>query len=113
MRKRSRKSKKQETTQLPSKCAWCDKPIAEDAEVFSLGAKAKPEFDLTAVRGTVIELLSGTSHKVLTTIVTTEESEAKTEQGYDFMFMICSKYCGLALREDLAKGMALYNRDRP
>ena len=38
------------------KCGWCGDEIADDTEVFGIGAKAIPGLDLTGLEGKVIDI---------------------------------------------------------
>ena len=109
MRLRKRYKKPKENLP-PSICAWCGKVIPEDTEVWSFGIKARPEIDLADQRGKVIDLTVVSANKIVPAIVVTEDSEAKKEKGYDMVFMLCSQYCALQLKEALDKDMQRYGR---
>lgn len=101
MRLRRRKKK-----QLPrpvsfvTTCAWCGKGIPEDTEVFSIGAKARPGVDLKDQEGSIIPLPLHLVRKIVPAMIPTSDSEAKKD-GYDMVFMVCSRSCGEALRQAL------------
>ena len=97
-RRPKRKANLQES--LINTCAWCGALIPEDTEVFSLGAKLKPDIDLKRDEGTVIHLRLETIDKVVLAIVPTSDSPAKKE-GKAILFMICSDDCGTALGKAL------------
>ncbi len=84
---------------LRQTCAWCGKIIGEDEPVYALGVSCRPGVDVTELRGTFIPfpLLSG---KTIPAMVSTEDSEAKRD-GWDFIFMACSRECAQELRLDL------------
>ena len=75
------------------KCAWCDKKITEDIEVFGFGATIRPDADLSNYEGEAIALPIVTEDRSVPMLVTSEGSEAKRD-GNDVMFMVCSEKCG-------------------
>ncbi|HME44818.1 MAG TPA: hypothetical protein VKF36_17135 [Syntrophorhabdales bacterium] len=83
-------------------CAWCDKRIAQDTEVFSLGAKARKGIDLKRYRGSTIRLQLGHIAKVVSAIIPTPGSPAR-KAGNDVLFMLCSEQCAKQLRRALLK----------
>jgi predicted nucleic acid-binding Zn ribbon protein len=83
-----------------SVCAWCGKRIPEGSEVFSLGAKARPGFDLES-KGNVIELALDEKKKALA-IIPTPDSEAK-KAGWDVSFVLCSEECTWSLKDALQR----------
>jgi hypothetical protein len=83
-----------------STCAWCSKEIPEHTEVFSVGAKAKPEIDLSEEEGSIILLPLDVTGKTVPAMIVNSDSQAKKD-GYDIVFMVCSEDCGRALREAL------------
>ena len=95
MRKRRRKHSVRWEDAV-SVCVWCGKPIPEDSEVFSLGAKARPGVDLEA-EGNVLELTLDATRKALA-IIPTQDSQAKKD-GWDLLFTICSEECAKSLKE--------------
>lgn len=80
---------------VSSMCAWCGKRIAEDSEVFSIGARARPGVDLKR-EGHVLELEVSPTRTIYA-IVPTADSQARMA-GWDLLFVICSEACGIALR---------------
>jgi hypothetical protein len=38
------------------KCAWCGDEIPDDTELFGIGAKARPDLDITELEGKVIDI---------------------------------------------------------
>jgi len=99
MRKRKRKHRASWEDTV-SVCAWCGKPIPEDSEVFSLGAKARPGVDLERA-GNVLELALDAKRKALA-IIPTQDSQAK-KAGWDLLFTLCSEECARALRETVQR----------
>ncbi len=83
-------------------CAWCNKTIPEDSEVFGLGAKVKQGFDIKNKEGKIIRLSLALTNKTVPAIVTTSNSDAKKE-GKDLMFMTCSQGCAGNLKDALQK----------
>ncbi len=92
-------------------CAWCGMELAPDAELFSLGAKVRPEVDLEGPAGTVIPLYVDPGKTILG-IVSGSDSEAK-KQGNDILFVICSESCGKSLRKALQRQVALFDDINP
>lgn len=90
------------------RCAWCGKFIPEDQEIFTLGSKTHPEVDLSAQEGGVILMEVG--EKLVPAIVPTSDSPAK-EAGHDVLIVLCSRKCGLALREVLADVLKMRSPD--
>ena len=83
-------------------CAWCNKRIAQDTEVFSLGAKARKGISLRRYRGSIIRLQLRHEDKVLAAIIPTPDSPAK-KAGNDLLFVLCSEHCAKELRRALVK----------
>ena len=83
-------------------CAWCNKRIPEDCEVFGFGAKIRQGIDLEDQEGKTISLFLALANKTVPAIATTGNSEAK-RKGYDLMFMTCSQACAESLKEALQK----------
>ena len=97
-RRKKRELRRQQNTVLT--CAWCANPIGPDKEVFGFGAKAKPELDLSDSEGTILQLPLDKCRKIIPAMVATSDSQARRE-GNDLVFMICSRECGMALKEAL------------
>jgi hypothetical protein len=91
-----------EDDEMTLTCAWCNKDIEEDTEVFGLGAKARTRMDLGARAGSTIEIPLTYAKRTIPAIVPARKSEAK-KAGNDIMFMICSKKCGELLKKALLK----------
>ena len=90
------------------KCAWCQEKINDDMEVFCLGAKLKPDIDLSEYQSHCIEIELATGKKQACMMVTAKDSQARKE-GNDGMFMVCSEKCGQDLKEGLQKEIELGN----
>lgn len=71
-------------------CAWCNKEILEDVEVFGFGARARPGIDLSGQEGTIIQIPLTLESKTVPAAVVTSGSEAK-KQGYDLAFLTLVK----------------------
>lgn len=82
------------------KCTWCNKEIAEDSEVFSLGARGTPGLTDALKEDTAIRLTLILASRKVTAIIPSIDSQAKME-GNDILFTICSRSCGMALKEAL------------
>lgn len=84
-------------SKMMSICAWCKRYIKDDKPVWSLPCKS--EMDLTKGESHFVDLIL-LSGKTVTAFLCTEDSEAKA-QGYDFVFMCCSKKCARKLKSAL------------
>ncbi|KAA0231835.1 hypothetical protein KJ068_24115 [bacterium] len=85
---------------MPNRCAWCDRVIGPEEEVFGCGAKAMPGIDLSDREGKILPLFLALSRKTVPAIVVPMDSQAKKE-GNDLYFVICSESCGQALKQAL------------
>ena len=88
------------------KCAWCRGNISDEMEVFCVGAKLKPEIDLSGYQSHCIEIGLATEKKQVCMMVTAKDSQAHNE-GNDGMFMVCSEKCGQNLEESLQNEVKL------
>ncbi|RLC73164.1 MAG: hypothetical protein DRJ03_31150 [Chloroflexi bacterium] len=91
---------------LLNTCAWCNKEIPEDVEVFGFGAKSQPGVDFSEQEGTIIQLPLALAGRTVSAIVVTSDSEAKRD-GYDFAFLACSQKCAQSLKEALQREIDL------
>jgi hypothetical protein len=91
-----------------SKCAWCQNSISEDVEVVGVGAKLKPDVDLSEYESHCIQISLVSEEKPIYMMVTAQDSEAKKE-GSDAMFLLCSIECGKKLKHVLAKEVSIGN----
>lgn len=92
-----------ETEILTRHCAWCGNFIPEEGDVFAVGAKLKCPIGFTGVdndTGYVMFVLIG--EKKVPVIATAEGSEARND-GNDWLFIVCSKRCGLELKSALER----------
>ena len=89
-----------------SKCAWCQKQISDDMEVFGLGAKLKPNVDLSEYENHCIEIDLVSEEKPVYMMISAQGSQAKSE-GKDCMFLVCSEECGKKLKDVLEKEISL------
>ncbi len=94
-----------------STCAWCDKQISEDSEVFGLGVKARQGTGLGSYEGEVTPVCLALAKKTVPAIVTTSTSQAKRE-GNDLLFMTCSQECAGLLKEALQNEKDLFDEIR-
>jgi hypothetical protein len=83
-------------------CAWCNKRIPNNAEVFGLGVKVRQEIDLKGQEGTIISLFLDLTKRTVPAIVATSDSEAKRD-GKDLLFMTCSQSCAESLKDAFQK----------
>ncbi|NOY64526.1 MAG: hypothetical protein GXO97_03910 [Nitrospirae bacterium] len=88
-------------------CAWCNKEISEDSEVFGLGARIIKNILSKEMEGKIIPFQLVKTDKTIPAIVTTSDSEAKKD-GYDLLFMTCSKACAESLKKTLNKEKELF-----
>jgi hypothetical protein len=89
-------------------CAWCNKEISEDSEVFGLGARFKKGVAMRNREGKIIPLSLMVTNKIVPAIVTTSNSEAKRDK-IDLMFMTCSQTCGESLKTALEAEKGLFD----
>ena len=85
-----------------SKCPCCHREITEFMDVFGLGAKLKPDVDLSEYQGHCIEINLASEDMSVYMMVTGRGSEAKNE-GKDAMFLVCSEKCVKKLKNILEK----------
>ena len=88
------------------KCAWCQSHISDHMEVLGLGAKLKPDVDLSEYESHCIQLGLVSEEKPLYMMVTAQGSEARND-GNDCMFLVCSDRCGKKLKGVLKKEITL------
>jgi hypothetical protein len=88
------------------RCAWCESHINDTMEVFGLGAKLKPDIDLSEYESHCIEIDLVSKEKSVYTMVTAQGSEARND-GKDCMFLVCSEECGKNLKNILEKEISL------
>ncbi len=80
-----------------SKCAWCRSHINDHMEVLGLGAKLKPDVDLSEYESHCIQIGLVSEEKPVYMMVTAQGSDAKIN-GNDGMFLVCSEGCGKKLK---------------
>jgi DNA-directed RNA polymerase subunit RPC12/RpoP len=83
-------------------CAWCNKEIEKDAEVFGLGARTRKGLRLPGPEGSPIQIPLRHIDRLVPAIIPERKSEAK-KAGNEVLFMICSKKCGELLKKALLK----------
>jgi len=83
-----------------ARCAWCNKEIADDCEVFGIGARLREGVHLEGVEGEVIEVFSVAMNRNIPVAVVSGDSQAKRD-GLDLMFMACTRSCATALKAAL------------
>ncbi len=69
------------------RCAWCMKKIKENDQVFGLSVKFAEGVDYSGSEGRMIHIPLSTRNTSVPMVVTTKESEAKT-QGTDGIFAL-------------------------
>lgn len=94
---------------LEDTCAWCNKRIPKDHEVFGLGIKVREGIDLSDKEGKTISLFLVRKNKTVPANVVTSDSEAKRD-GKDIMFMTCSQSCAESLKAALQKEKDIFGR---
>ena len=87
-------------------CTWCRSKITDQMEVFGIGAKLRPDADLSDFENHCIQIDLVSEARSLYMMVTADGSEAKND-GNDGMFLICSEACGRELKHVLNEEIAL------
>ena len=103
-KRRRRRRPQKKRPPVPDKarvCAWCKNPLPA-REVYGLGARAVPGIELPGPPGTVQTLWINSAQREVYTIIVTEDSPAKQQEGWDFYFALCSEKCGHELKAALA-----------
>jgi hypothetical protein len=85
-----------------SKCAWCQSHINNHVEVLGLGARLKPDVDLSEYESHCIQVGLVSEEKPVYMMVTAQGSEARSN-GNDCMFLVCSEGCCKKLKRVLEK----------
>jgi len=88
------------------KCSWCGKVIPDDSPVFGFGAMKRPGADVSEFEGEAIRIFLVTQDRSVIATVTAADSEAR-QDGYEFMFMVCSEKCGFEMKSVLEDEVAL------
>lgn len=81
-------------------CAWCNRYIAPEDEVYGFGARASQGIDLEDKEGQFVSLMLALENKTIFAMVPPQESPAR-QAGYDLMFITCSQSCAEELKEAL------------
>ena len=101
------------TEEAMGKCSWCGKMIPDDSPVFGFGGKKRPGVDVSEFEGGAIRIFLVTQDRSVIAAVTAADSEAR-QDGYEFMFMVCSEKCGFemkaALEYEATLGDALFQQ---
>jgi len=71
--------------EIARRCAFCNRAVPEDHEVFGFGARARPGADLEQHRGRIIEILVATLDRKIPMVVVGADSAAARE-GCDCYF---------------------------
>lgn len=91
-------------------CAWCNLDIAPDEEVFGFGAKAHPNIELSDKEGEFVSLNFALQDKTIFALVPSNTSSAKAD-GFDLIFLTCSKECAVSLKEALELEKDIFEDD--
>ena len=89
-----------------NKCTWCQSHINDHMEVLGLGAKLKPDVDLSEYESHCIQTGLVSEEKPIYMMVTAQGSQARNN-GNDCMFLVCSEGCGKELKSVLEKEISL------
>ena len=89
-----------------SKCTWCQSHITDHMEVLGLGAKLKPDVDLSEYESHCIQIGLVSEEKSVYMMVAAQGSEARNN-GNDGMFLVCSEGCGKKLKSVLKKEISI------
>src|SRR5215467_6987210 len=107
-KRRTRRPKKKDYGYI---CAWCLTELSEFQEHFGFGAKAPPDVDLSELEGTWIDIQLVSAGRTVQMGVTTRDSPARTQLGYQLFFVACSEDCCKqlqdALKDDIKIGRLL------
>jgi hypothetical protein len=99
-----------QTDRLLHICAWCNKDIQENDEVFGFGAKASHGIDLSDKEGQFVSLNLALLDKTVFALVPSISSTAKTG-GYDLVFITCSEDCAQSLKDALELEKDVFETD--
>ena len=83
-------------------CAWCDREIEKDAEVFGLGARTRGRMGPKDQEGATVRIPLTHVGRTVPAIIPARGSVAR-KAGNNILFMICSKKCGELLKRALLK----------
>ncbi len=83
-------------------CAWCNRVIEKDADVYGLGARTRKGIRPPGREGTRVRIPLSHIDKTVSAIVPRRSQDAKSE-GDDLLFTICSRKCGELLKRALLK----------
>jgi hypothetical protein len=108
------KRKKPKLKKVMTTCCWCGFHIGDNRELFGLGARKRPEIDISKYQGGVMPIRLATIDKTIWSIVPRFDSDA-CKDGKDIMFTLCSEACGEKLRDVLKYetelGKIIYSAD--
>ena len=91
-------------------CAWCNKDIQKDDEVFGFGAEASHGIDLSDKEGEFVSLTLALRDKTVFALVPSSSSNAKSE-GYGLIFINCSEDCAQSLKDALELERDVFDSD--
>lgn len=84
------------------RCAYCDKEIDQDSEVFAVLLTIEEVHDLKDREGEMISVCLEEANRSIPAMVVTEDSDAKKDGG-DIGFMTCSEGCAQTLTATLQR----------
>ena len=84
------------------RCAYCDKEVDQDSEVFGVLLTIGEVHDLKDLEGEMISVYLEEVNRSIPAKVSTEDSDAKKDGG-DIGFMTCSEGCAQSLTTTLQK----------
>ena len=99
-----------QTDRLLHICAWCNRDIQEDEEIFGFGANASQGIDLSDKEGEFVSLNLTLLDKTVFALVPSSSSTAKTD-GYDLIFLTCSEDCAQSLKDSLELERDVFKSD--
>lgn len=87
-----------DATDVINRCAWCDRPLDEMPERFTLNMRVAWRDAIEPFAGGPIEWPLPIGGRTISGLVTGADSVARKE-GVDVCFTVCGESCGKALRE--------------
>ena len=81
-------------------CAWCNREIKDEEDVFGFGANASHAVDLEGKQGEFVSLNLSLRDKTVFAFVPEDQDNAKLA-GYDLLFITCSEDCAQFLKDEL------------
>lgn len=88
-------------------CAFCEKKMRSDVEIYGLGVKLKEGLEYPGGIGRMTAVHLPIQGRKLECMATADGSQARLE-GWDLIFMVCSEECGDSLKGLLEKEEGLF-----